>query len=116
MWHAFGIVVSRAAIVYLCVCGLLFVFQRSLLYFPQPRSGDGDATLMTLPVAKQRVLVSTRPKEGRRALIYLGGNAEDVSLNMPDLSNAFPDSAIYLLHYRGFGGSSGSPSEGALFS
>ena len=28
----------------------------------------------------------------------------------------FPDHAIYLLHYRGYGGSSGGPSEQALFS
>src|SRR5260370_41081884 len=62
-----------------------------------------------------QVLVSTRPKDGSHALIYFGGNAEDVSLNMPSLSAGFPDSAIYLLHYRGYGGSSGRPSEGALF-
>jgi pimeloyl-ACP methyl ester carboxylesterase len=34
---------------------------------------------------------------------------------MPALSVAFPDRAIYLLHYRGYGGSSGTPSEKALF-
>lgn len=61
------------------------------------------------------MLVSTRPKDGARALIYFGGNAEDVSLSMPSFSAGFPDSAIYLLHYRGYGGSSGSPSEKVLF-
>jgi pimeloyl-ACP methyl ester carboxylesterase len=34
---------------------------------------------------------------------------------MPAFSAGFPDSAIYLLHYRGYGGSSGKPSEEALF-
>jgi pimeloyl-ACP methyl ester carboxylesterase len=34
---------------------------------------------------------------------------------MPAFSVGFPDRAIYLLHYRGYGGSSGSPSEKALF-
>jgi pimeloyl-ACP methyl ester carboxylesterase len=48
-------------------------------------------------------------------VIYFGGNSEDVSVNMPSLAEEFPESAIYLLHYRGFGGSSGSPSEAALF-
>jgi len=56
-----------------------------------------------------------RPKDGPGALIYFGGNAEDVSLNMRSFSAGFPESAIYLLHYRGYGGSTGKPSEGALF-
>jgi uncharacterized protein len=47
--------------------------------------------------------------------VYFGGNSEDVSMNMPGFAAEFPDSAIYLLHYRGFGGSAGSPSEAALF-
>jgi pimeloyl-ACP methyl ester carboxylesterase len=104
-----------AAIVYLGLCGALFFLQRSLIYFPQPRSADNHATILTLPTAAARVLVSTRPKDGPRALIYFGGNAEDVSVNMPSFEAGFPDSAIYLLHYRGYGGSSGRPSEVALF-
>jgi uncharacterized protein len=39
-----------------------------------------------------------------------------VSGNMPQLSEAFPNRSLYLMHYRGFGGSSGSPSQEALFS
>jgi pimeloyl-ACP methyl ester carboxylesterase len=48
-------------------------------------------------------------------LIYFGGNAEDVSGNLPGFSEAFADHALYLLHYRGYGGSSGMPTEAALF-
>ena len=105
--------IRGAVLVYLGLCAVLFFFQRSFIYFPQPDSGD--AGKIKLPTATARVLVSTRPKEGPRALLYFGGNAEDVSLNMPSLSAGFPDSAIYLLHYRGYGGSSGKPSEKALF-
>jgi pimeloyl-ACP methyl ester carboxylesterase len=106
-------------ILYAGLCVLLFMFQRSLIYFPQPRSShngtnhDGT-TLMTLQVGTGTVLVSTRPNPGSEALIYFGGNAEDVSRNMPDFSAAFPNYAIYLLHYPGYGGSSGSPSEQAI--
>lgn len=99
---------------YLGLCAALFVFQRALIYFPQPRSPGISATILTLPVADAQVLVSTRPHDGPDALIYFGGNAEDVSRNLPEFSQAFPNQAIYLLHYRGFGGSSGSPSEEAL--
>jgi len=52
---------------------------------------------------------------GPRALIYLGGNGEDASMAVPVFATSFPDRAIYGLHYRGYGGSSGAPSESALF-
>jgi pimeloyl-ACP methyl ester carboxylesterase len=70
---------------------------------------------MTLQAGTRTVAVSTRPAAGSNALIYFGGNAEDVSLDMPSFSVAFPNYAIYLLHYPGYGGSSGSPSEQAIF-
>jgi hypothetical protein len=109
------VVLRDVVIAYLGLCAALFFFQRSLLYFPQPGSGNSGATMIALPVPTARVLVCTRPKEGRRALIYFGGNAEDVSLNMPGFSAALPGRALYLLHYRGYGGSSGRPSQEALF-
>ena len=102
------------AILFAGLCGVLFVFQRSLIYFPQPRSYQHGTSLITLQVGTGTVLVSTRPNTGSDALIYFGGNAEDVSRNMPDFSQAFPNYAIYLLHYPGYGGSSGSPSEQAI--
>jgi pimeloyl-ACP methyl ester carboxylesterase len=106
------LVVILAAL-YLTVCAALFVFQRALIYFPQPRTVEAPVTL-TLAVDDARVLVSVRPHEGPNALIYFGGNAEDVSRNLPGFAQAFPDYALYLMHYRGFAGSSGSPSEEAI--
>ena len=109
------VVLGTVAIAYLGICGALFFLQRSLIYFPHPDSGGQGATTIKLPAAEARVLVSTRPNDGPRALIYFGGNAEDVSASMGEFSVGFPDTAIYLLHYRGYGGSSGKPSEKALF-
>lgn len=103
------------AILFVGLCGALFVFQRSLVYFPQPRSYEHGTALVTLPVGTRTVMVSTRPNIGSGALIYFGGNAEDVSQNMPEFSATFPNDAIYLLHYPGYGGSSGNPSEQAIF-
>lgn len=100
---------------YLGLCGVLFFFQRSLIYFPQPRTIGSGATTITLPMEGGDVLVTARPHSGPSALIYFGGNAEDVSSSLPGFSAAFPGHAIYLLHYRGYGGSSGTPSEAALF-
>jgi pimeloyl-ACP methyl ester carboxylesterase len=103
------------AILFAGLCVALFVFQRSLIYFPQPRFNRDGVTLMTMQAGTRTVVVSTRPNAGPDALIYFGGNAEDVSLNMPDFSAAFPNHAIYLLHYPGFGGSCGRPSQQAIF-
>jgi uncharacterized protein len=102
------------AVLFAGLCVAVFVFQRSLIYFPQPRSNQAGITLMTLRTSTGTVLVSTRPHVGPDALIYFGGNAEDVSQNMPDFTAAFPNYAIYLLHYPGYGGSSGHPSERAI--
>ena len=54
-------------------------------------------------------------RSGPRALIYFGGNAEDVAANVDALSGALPGHSLYLVNYRGYGGSTGTPSEAALF-
>lgn len=102
------------AAVYLALCVALFVFQRALIYYPQPRAAGSAETLLTLPVDDAQVLVSVRPHNGPKALIYFGGNAEDVSRSLPEFAEAFADHALYFMHYRGYGGSSGSPSEEAI--
>lgn len=91
---------------------LVFLTQRSLIYLPQPAADPSGR--LELRVEGQRVLVAHRPHPGPRALIYFGGNAEDVSLTRAELAALLPDTALYLLHYRGYGGSEGSPSEAAL--
>ena len=102
------------AFLYLGICVALFAGQRSLIYYPQPSAIRSPASMLKLPVAGADLLVSVRAHQGPNALIYFGGNGEDVSLNLPSFSDAFPAHAIYLLHYRGYGGSTGRPSEEAL--
>ncbi|WP_092280316.1 alpha/beta hydrolase [Pseudomonas prosekii] len=107
-------VLVAIAALYLLMCLALFVFQRSLIYFPQPSAPGAAENVLKLAVADADLQVSVRLREGPKALIYFGGNAEDVSQNLPSFAAAFPEHALYLLHYRGFGGSSGSPSEEAI--
>lgn len=108
------IVFAIVLALYLALCLGLWLFQRSLIYFPQPGALDSSASRMTLTVDAVPINVSIRPHDGPKALLYFGGNAEDVSRNLPEFSATFPGHALYLLHYRGFGGSGGSPSEEAL--
>ena len=67
-------------------------------YHPQPARQAGESL--------------TRP--GPQAILYFGGNAEDVSATLPQLARLFPDHALYLMHHRDFGQSQGEPSEPAL--
>ncbi len=106
--------VALIVAVYLVLCAALFFFQRSLIYFPQPNAVSSSDSQLILSMPDARVSVITRERVGPRALIYFGGNAEDVSRNLPEFAEAFPDYAVYLLNYRGFGGSGGSPSEAAI--
>lgn len=103
-----------AALAYLAACAALFFLQRSMIYFPQPGSAASAASSIELPVDGATLQVTVRPLAGSKAMIYFGGNAQDVSASLPELSAAFPDRAIFLMHYRGYGRSSGAPSEAAL--
>ena len=102
-----------AVLMYLAACAVLYFQQRHLLYYPQAARRI-DPAARPLRATGPRVLVSTRELRVPQAVVYFGGNAEDVTRTLPELKAAFPDSALYLLHYRGYGGSEGSPTEQTL--
>lgn len=112
-------ILSFAALAALClyalICLALWLMQRSLIYFPQPRRFGDAASVMELSVPGAQLAVSARQLHSSDAVIYFGGNAEDVSGSLPSLAAAFPGHALYLPHYRGYGGSSGAPTQAALF-
>lgn len=112
--RAVTVFLAVVLLAYMAVCAALFAYQRSLIYFPQPKSWGGPADILHLKVKDAELVVTTRQATGPKAIIYFGGNAEDVSVNVPSFSEAFPAHALYLLHYRGYGGSTGSPTEAAL--
>lgn len=99
---------------YVALCLLLFLGQRSQIYFPVPESDYPDAVAMRLPVDGAVLKIWAVPRPGPRALVYFGGNAEDVARSIPGFAAAFPGHSLYLVNYRGYGGSGGSPSEAAL--
>jgi len=106
-------ILTIAVCVYGAICLFFLVFQRSFIYMPTPATPTHGAAAV-LEVSGARLRLSTRPLDGPKALIYFGGNAEDVASTLPELATAFPDRAIYALHYRGYSGSSGHPAEASL--
>lgn len=101
-----------AALAYVAFCGLLYFSQRSYIYFPTARSADVPS--FTMHRGDVDVIVSTNNAKSDRAVLYFGGNAEDVSRSIAPLARAFPGTAIYAMHYRGYGGSTGAPTERGL--
>jgi len=109
-----GILMVAGLAFYALACLGLFLGQRSFIYYPPPVAAFPAPVTTSLAVPGAVLKISERPLAGRRALIYLGGNAEDVTASLPTLDKAFPGHALYLLHYRGYAGSTGTPSEQAL--
>jgi uncharacterized protein len=110
----FGMAIAAIAL-YALACLGLYLAQRSLIFYPQPRRFGADSSILRMQLNGAQLEVSARQLAGPEAVIYFGGNAEDVSGSLPSLTAAFPDQALYLLHYRGYGGSAGKPSQEALF-
>jgi len=101
----------------------IYAFQRDLQYFPSHRDPapqavglEGvDRITLTTPDGETLVLWFAPPATGRPVILFLHGNAGA----MPDRADrlAFYQSRGFgaaFLSYRGYGGSTGSPSEAGL--
>lgn len=100
---------------YLSLCAVLYFYQDSLLYFPRDRAvTDPDKTFL-MPTDVGETVVTTAIKNNQKAVIYFGGNAEDVSRNLESFQITFPGYSLFLMHYRGYGGSDGEPGEEGIY-
>lgn len=127
LWQraAVGGVASVAAL-YLGLCGYIYAAQRHMLYKPQPRNLPDAEDELRLDLAGSPLQITYRaaskapPNEWlpgaaeKPALIYFGGNAEDVSLQLKRFARLWPHRSLYLVHYRGWGGSGGKPTQDGL--
>lgn len=103
-------------IVYLAACVLLYVNQRSFLFFPTTISTTKNTGAVELIRSEGETLrVLTRTASTSDAVILFGGNADDVSNYLGSFADAIPNENLFLVNYRGYSGSSGTPSEKALF-
>jgi uncharacterized protein len=105
-----------ALLIYGVLCALLYLLQSRLLYLPTPEAALHGVSSIRLQHDGATLKVWELHPDARSAIIYFGGNAEDVSVNAADFAAANPDRAVYLVNYRGYGGSTGRPSEAALLS
>ena len=99
---------------------LLYFFQERMIFFPQPttpgykeRYAGHVVTIRHGEVSLKGWFFKDRISEDQPLIIYYGGNAEDVSLNLTSLDR-FAARSFLFMNYRGYGGSDGRPSEWAL--
>jgi hypothetical protein len=99
-----------------------YLGQRKFMYFP-----DRARTLPTevgLAGVEERVLKTPdgerviawhgKARPGRPTLLYFHGNGGSLSIRAPRIARFMNEGwGVYMMTYRGYGGSSGSPSEAA---
>lgn len=96
---------------YGAACAWLYAKQRDMMYYPQLTKAEVEQT--DFGIARSGVMLNGwlvnigKPN----AIIYFGGNAERVEENRDEFAQWFPDSSVYLVPYRGYGASEGTPNE-----
>jgi uncharacterized protein len=106
--------IATIVVAYGALCALVYGTQRSQIYYPTPVSAASGAQTLWVESAGERIKVWAVSRPGPRALVYFGGNAEDVAGSVGLFTEAFPDRSLFLVNYRGYGGSSGRPTEAGL--
>lgn len=109
-------VVIVVVLLYIGACAFLYVKQRSMLFRPTPGRAPAEAKSLSIENEGVALKIWTRQVDSPNAVIYFGGNAEDVGLRLDDLAKSLPEHNLFLVNYRGYGGNSGEPSEAAFFS
>ena len=93
----------------------LYFNQRSLLYFPTPIHPTVHPE-MTLQNEGESINFIVLNEGNMDAIIYFGGNAESMARSSDEIARQFPAFTVYLMDYRGYGKSTGKPSEAGLYS
>ena len=111
------------AILYVGMAAILYFSQRSMMYFPETvhttptQAGFPEAEEVTLTAADGARLVAwhVAPREGRPIVLYFHGNGGALHYRVERFRKLVRDGIGLLgLEYRGYAGSSGSPSEAGL--
>ncbi|MEM8771217.1 MAG: alpha/beta hydrolase [Pseudomonadota bacterium] len=101
---------------YFLACAALYFFQNRLLYYPTPETKTAQADEFTISNDGLTLKIWKVDAGNRRVIFYFGGNAETVQRNIAPLRETVSDADLYLMNYRGYGGSEGAPSEQGVYS
>jgi len=101
---------------YVGVCALLWAFQDRLIFHPRPvAGGPWNPAAQAIEIDRDRVVLHgwvVNAESDGPLIVYFGGNAEEVSGNIDNWARR--KATTVLVNYRGYGDSTGRPSERAL--
>ncbi len=100
---------------YITIGVLLYIFQDKLLYHPTPNIKI-DYPQLVLHRNGAKVVVHVLNEGHKNAILYFGGNGESMAQSADYIAQQFPKITCYLMDYRGYGSSTGKPSQKAIFS
>ncbi len=114
MKELFISIITISIIIYLISSIFLFIKQRDFLYFPtqQTKHPFNEEIFHNDDI---KIKTTVLNKNNKNSIIYFGGNAENVDYNADIFTEIFPEHTIYLIKYRGYGGSTGNPKEKNLY-
>jgi pimeloyl-ACP methyl ester carboxylesterase len=115
MSNSITFTLALVLVLYAACCLLLYLGQRSFIYFPTAETSNPLAQELRIASDAESLQVWQLNPGAEQGIIYFGGNAEDVAGNTPLFVDLFAGQTVYLVNYRGYGGSSGSPSQAGLF-
>ena len=99
---------------YLGVGAFLYSYQEKILYHPTPNVKIDYPQIVFLHDSAKTV-VHVLNGEHENAILYFGGNAESMARSANYIAQQFPSFTCYLMDYRGYGESTGQPSEKILY-
>ena len=98
----------------------LYLGQRSFIYFPvqetHSKFKENKFKEKVFENEGHRIQATVLNEGSDKAIIYFGGNAENVQFNSESFSKYFSEYTLYLINYRGYGGSTGKPTEEGIYS
>ena len=115
--------IAAIALIYAGIAAFMYAAQRKLMYFPETQRTPPSAA--GLPQAEEIVLETSDgekviawhvpPAQGRSVVLYFQGNGGSLRLRARRFGRLTSDgSGLVALSYRGYGGSTGAPSEAGL--
>ena len=98
-------------LLYVTVVLSMYLLQRKMMYFPHEAPEHTHYEVLDIASDGLMIKVVTEGSQLEQAVIYFGGNGEDIYAGAERMQAAFIDRAAYYVNYPGYGGSSGSPTE-----
>lgn len=102
-------------LLYLLVGLYFYAVQRSMIYFPRGEVSHSYREFVVKSGDESIYVIAVN--EGKsEAIIYFGGNAEASGYSAQAYDGYFPEKTLYFVNYRGYGKSSGKPTQEGIYS